>query len=220
MAERSIPLFPLPLVLLPGAALPLHVFEPRYRRMLVDVQAADGRFVIVRKPEGVAEAAIPGGTIACVARVGDVQPLPDGRANLVVSGERRVRIERIRTDLSSYLVAEVTEYDDVPENSGELRQVDEDVRGLFGRVAQAARTIAEDRDPPPVLPPEPEALAFAIGALVDIDLDDRQALLDSRSALARLRAMERLLSTAVTRIEQRAATHEKAKSNGKGPHPH
>lgn len=217
---RRAPLFPLPLVLLPGATVPLHIFEPRYRRMLVDVRAADGRFVVVRKPDGVAEAALPAGTVACVARLGEVQTLPDGRSNVLVSGDRRVRLERVVEGDAPYLVAEVESYDDVPEDPASLRAVDETVRTLFGRVAQAARTISEDRDPPPVLPPEPEALAFAIGSLVDIELDDRQALLDSRSALARLRAMERLLSNVVGRIERRAETHEKSKSNGKGPHPH
>lgn len=217
---RRVPLFPLPLVLLPGATIPLHIFEPRYRRMLVDVQAADGRFAIVRKPEGVEEGELPAGTVACVARIGDVQQLPDGRANILVSGDRRVRVERVLDDAAPYLVAEVESYDDVPEDPASLHAVDGTVRELFTRVAEAARTIADDRDPPPVLPPEPESLAFAIGSLVDIDLDDRQALLDSRSALARLKAMERLLANVVDRIERRAATHEKAKSNGKGPYPH
>ena len=36
------PMFPLGMVLVPGGVLPLHVFEPRYRRMIIDILAADG----------------------------------------------------------------------------------------------------------------------------------------------------------------------------------
>ena len=38
MFDRNpIPLFPLPVVVFPGQIVPLHIFEPRYKRMLADV---------------------------------------------------------------------------------------------------------------------------------------------------------------------------------------
>ena len=43
---RDLPIFPLPLVLFPGAVQPLHIFEPRYRRLLADSLAGDRRFGI------------------------------------------------------------------------------------------------------------------------------------------------------------------------------
>ena len=44
--SRELPIFPLPLVLFPGTTQPLHVFEPRYRRLLADCLAGDKRFGI------------------------------------------------------------------------------------------------------------------------------------------------------------------------------
>ena len=38
------PMFPLGTVLLPGMALPLHLFEPRYRQLIQDVLDGDGTF--------------------------------------------------------------------------------------------------------------------------------------------------------------------------------
>ena len=47
-----LPLFPLSVVLFPGNPLPLHIFEPRYRRMLADCLAADRRFGITPARRG------------------------------------------------------------------------------------------------------------------------------------------------------------------------
>ena len=45
--NQTIPLFPLPLVVFPGQALPFHIFEPRYREMLADVREAQGQGEVV-----------------------------------------------------------------------------------------------------------------------------------------------------------------------------
>jgi Lon protease-like protein len=150
-----LPLFPLPLVLFPGAALPLHVFEPRYRRLLADVRAADGRFGIVLA--GDARGPAPG-LVGCVAAVRDVEPLPDGRSNLVVEGRERFAVARVVEADAPYLVAEVAPYDDAPEDDaavGALAAATARVRTLFARVARAARAIADDVSPVPDLPGDP-----------------------------------------------------------------
>ena len=96
--ERSLdalPLFPLPqVVLFPEAVLPLHVFEPRYRTMLRDCLARHGALAVVQIVPGEDEHGRP--RIAEVSGAGVIvehQPLPDGRANIVVLGQARVRLE-------------------------------------------------------------------------------------------------------------------------------
>src|ERR1041385_8074805 len=79
-----LPLFPLKIVLFPGALRPLHIFEPRYRRLLTDVWAGDHRFGLL--PPGEHGGLPAPGTIGCVALVRAVPPLGDGRSNIVVSG--------------------------------------------------------------------------------------------------------------------------------------
>jgi Lon protease-like protein len=214
-----LPLFPLPLVLFPGAAQPLHVFEPRYRRMLADVQAADGRFGLVAA-SGADAAAPPRGRVGCVAQVRDVEALPDGRSNLVVDGGARFAIVGLVDAGTPYLVADVEPYDDVPDSDAgpdALREAAARVRALFERVARAARAIADDAGPAPALPDDPAEVAFAVAARVEFDLAARQRLLASRSAMGRLDDVADLLGRAVANVEERAATHERARSNGHGP---
>ena len=58
---QRLPIFPLGMVLFPGTAVPLHLFEPRYRQMLTDVREGDSRFGILCGVPGVAERALPPG---------------------------------------------------------------------------------------------------------------------------------------------------------------
>ena len=96
-------LFPLPsTVLLPRTILPLHVFEPRYRRMLDDVMAGDGLIgVILLKPgeQGQTFQQPPLHSIGGLGKVMDVTRLPDGRSNLILLGLSRFEVrEEIEVD--------------------------------------------------------------------------------------------------------------------------
>ena len=217
-APRRLPLFPLPLVLFPGAPLPLHVFEPRYRRLLADSLSGDRRFGVVLRPEGLAETELPTGHVGCVARVESAEPLPDGRSNVLVVGERRFALERLIETEAPYHVAMVSDFEDAPgDDAVELASLDVRVRELFGRVGRAARTLADERDTLPYLPPEPAQLSFAVASVIDLDVTRRQRLLASRSPAGRLRELELVLGAALGTLEQRAEVHARARGNGLGP---
>jgi Lon protease-like protein len=222
VVTMQIPLFPLPLVLLPGARLPLHIFEPRYRQMLGDILGESGahEFGIVFRPDGVAERDIPAGHIGCIAHVERSERLPDGRANVFVTGTRRFRLERFLDADRLYHVGEVSGFDDAVESPEELAPAADRLRELFHRVGTAARALADDADALPALPDDPAHLAFAIAAVIDMDAPTRQRLLSSRSPAERLRDVDALLSPAVDTLEQRAVVHARAKSNGHGPSSH
>lgn len=216
-SPARLPLFPLPLVLFPGATLPLHVFEPRYRALLADCVRGDGRFGIVLSAGD--ERPLPG-QVGCVAELRDVRALPDGRANILVEGAERFAIARLVASDSAYLVAEVQPWTDAPEPDAHeaLRTLDAGTREAFQRVARAARAIADDDDPIPELPSDPGALSFAIAAAVELELGRRQRLLASRSAVERLREVHELLARALPGAEMRAAVHVGARRNGHGPY--
>lgn len=101
-ALSAIPIFPLPqVVLFPQAVLPLHVFEPRYRAMIRDCLATHGAIVIAQLVGGEDEHGRP--RIAPIAGGGIVlehQPLPDGRVNIIVLGQERLRLEELPPDTS------------------------------------------------------------------------------------------------------------------------
>jgi ATP-dependent Lon protease len=88
-----VPVFPLPhVVLFPDAVLPLHIFEPRYRKMLADCLAGSGALVIAQIDRNdTARIA----DVAGAGRIVDHQQLPDGRSNIVVAGCARVRLDAI-----------------------------------------------------------------------------------------------------------------------------
>ena len=218
MTLENLPLFPLPLVLFPGVAIPLHIFEPRYRAMLSDCLNGDKRFGIVRLPEGVAEIEIAPGTVGCLAEIVDTESLADGRSNIVVRGLERFTFESFVASPHDYHVCRASELDDQFEIGGELESLAAHVREVFQRVGRAARTLSDDPEPLPQLPDDPAILSFAIGAMIDIDLDTRQALLASRSPLERLRRLDALLSAALGSIVGRAQVHTLAKSNGRSSH--
>jgi Lon protease-like protein len=208
-----LPLFPLPLVLFPGATLPLHIFEPRYRQLLADCSAGDRRFGIVLTEEGGAPA-----HVGCVAMLQSSEALADGRSNIVVTGGERFAIERMVPSDRLYGVAEIADYVDEPEPDAPLAAAAARVRAAFSRVARAARTIADSGAELPSLPDEPALVSFTVASLIDLDLAARQRLLVSRSARDRLTRIEELLARALEPIESRAVVHARAKSNGTGPH--
>ena len=94
--SRLVPVFPLPnVVLFPGVVCPLHVFEPRYREMVTDVLAGERLIALaLLRPgwEAEYEGAPAVHEVACVGRVAAAEPLRDGRFNILVQGEERVRI--------------------------------------------------------------------------------------------------------------------------------
>jgi Lon protease-like protein len=218
---QLLPIFPLPLVLFPGAPLPLHIFEPRYREMLADCRRGDGRFGIVLTHGG-PEREIPPGHVGCVAELQEVQPLPDGRANVLVEGAERFALEEFVDSPAAYHVGAVRPYEDepAPGDADALRRLDSRVRELFARVARAARAIKDDAEAVPALPADPALVSFRIASLIDLDNDARQRLLVSRSAGGRLREIESLLAGAVDALEDRAVVHARARSNGHGPTGH
>lgn len=97
----KIPLFPLDLVLLPGAALPLHIFEERYKEMIGECLQCQGEFGMVRaRREGLS-------IIGCTATIVTVMhSYPDGRLDIFCRGERRFEIESL-VEGRSFLEAEV-----------------------------------------------------------------------------------------------------------------
>jgi Lon protease-like protein len=109
-SRRLVRLFPLPnIVLLPETTLSLHVFEPRYRRLLADALESD-RLIGMQllKPDDPGDAARPAVyPIGCAGEVVDRETLEDGRSNILLRGVFRYRIETERATDAPYRVAEV-----------------------------------------------------------------------------------------------------------------
>jgi Lon protease-like protein len=212
---RELPIFPLPLVLFPHVPLPLHIFEPRYRRMLADVRAANNLFGLSYFDPSAGIDSPPIGHVGCATEVVEVQSLPDGRSNILTMGLVRYRVEEYVERGDPYLFARVRFFEDEEEDAHLLAKQADEVAAVFRRIARAMRTISGDRSAPPELPEDqPERLSFLVAAVIEMDAPAKQELLELRSTSRRLRRLYNLLSQAVESYEGRAHVHEVSKSNG------
>ena len=200
MSER-LPLFPLGTVLVPGLVLPLHLFEPRYRRLLDDLLALpepQRRFGVVAIREG-REVGEDGARalheVGTVASLRQVERYEDGRADTVSVGTTRFRLRDLLDDGSPYLVGDVEEIDDGGDEDPEAAVLATTVRSLFGDyLGVLADVVAEgvgvDLD---AVPDDATTLSWVVAATTLLDLPERQALLAAPGTADRLRAEAHLL---------------------------
>jgi Lon protease-like protein len=212
----ELPIFPLSVVLFPGVPLPLHIFEPRYRQMLTDIQAGNNLFGLSYFDASTTEKEIPpAGHIGCVAEVTETQPMPDGRSNILTIGLIRYRIEEYVERGDPYLVARVSFFEDEDEDSAALRESSREVAESFTRIARAVRTINDERARlPDISDTEPQRLSFLVAAAMEVDSDVKMELLELRSTSQRLSRLREMLNRALSNYEERARVHELAKGNG------
>ncbi len=212
MSSR-LPIFPLPAVLFPGTPLPLHIFEPRYKRMLADCLAADRCFGITPVPP--ARDVPEPGTVGCVAEVRVNQELPDGRSNIVVLGGSRFVLARLLDESLPYLVAQVHTFDDDPDTQPASDETTT-VRALFARYFAGLRQLNDVEPEEPVLPDDPLSLSFQVAGAIECDPGVKHRLLAERSTVRRFKALLLLLPVLTSGVESALKVHRRAHTNGKG----
>src|SRR5688572_23291062 len=208
-----LPIFPISVVLFPGTPLPLHIFEPRYRRMLADCLAGDRRFGIT--PMGKDDRMPDSGTVGCIAEIRVNQELPDGRSNIIVfGGERFVLTSPVSGD-APYHVAMVQTFEDEP---GSEPQDDSPVRlrQLFTGYYALLRQLNDVEPEDPSLPDEALALSFHVAAALDCDPGVKQRLLVERSTARRVQALLMLIPILTAGVDSALRVHRRAHTNGRG----
>ncbi len=140
---RVVPIFPLADVLLiPGAFLPLHIFEPRYRALVADCLAGEKMLAMALPLPGHPDAAAPPVHPVCgLGRIVRHEAYPDGRSDIVLAGLTRMRIEReLTTDLPYRQVVATPVIDELPEDGVDLAP---DAHALLDRLPLGSDARAE-----------------------------------------------------------------------------
>ena len=206
MAEEAveIPIFELPLVLLPGELVPLHIFEERYKAMIGHCLDTGEPFGIVfRDPSAGAR------RIGCEARITEVtERFDDGRLNIVVTGERPFRVLD-RHEAGSYPAGEVEPLQNPPAQTDSGREAASRARSGF---AELVERIGGERP----LEAELEALdSYGLAAKVELPTDTKQHLLELRSEPERMKVLAAALDALVKTVSRSTEIAERARMNGK-----
>ncbi|MFA4929982.1 MAG: LON peptidase substrate-binding domain-containing protein [Patulibacter sp.] len=202
MSERDpdLPLFPLGIVALPGEALPLHLFEERYKDLGARCIAEDREFGIVLVDSDGPR------TVGCAVRVTEVlQEFDDGRLDILTRGTRPFRVieEHHRHSYASAVVEFL---------SDESEALDHDAAAA---VRQAYASLANQATEHEVTPADlMAASAYDLAASVEFAPEAKQQLLEARSENARLHQLLSLLRAALKRLEFADLAQVRGASNG------
>lgn len=208
MAE-TLPLFPLGTVLMPGTPLPLHVFEPRYRQLTIDlvtgsVPGKEFGVIAVREGWTPDRDGIRGlHRVGCTAELRDVRKLSDGRFDIVTRGIRRFRLLALDSESHPYLMGTVEwlpdardDADDADDTGGHLGGLVKAARAAHRRYCATAWQSDEWREPATDI--APDNLAHLLAADCLLPMRDRQLLLEQTRPAHRLRMVHALLCRETT----------------------
>jgi len=199
----KIPLFPLDVVLFPGAALPLHIFEDRYKMMVAGCLERKEPFGVVRaRNEGLA-------VIGCTATVVTVlQRYSDGRMDILCEVADRFEIEMLDNS-RAYLQAEVDTFQD---DGGEASRRDrEQCVALHLEVTELA---SGDTNPASLQLDLDQPISLMLAWMLPVDLDFKQALLGCRSDAERTAKLLSFYNAVLPKLRRGAQTSRTAGRNG------
>jgi Lon protease-like protein len=200
----ELPIFELPVVILPGELLPLHIFEERYKRMIGHCLENAEPFGIVFRDEG-------GNAhrIGCMARVTEVlERFEDGRMNVVVAGEQPFKVLE-RFEAQDFPAGEVVPIETSDEPEEEDQEAASRAREAF---AQLVKRVSGE--PPDAGELEAED-SYGIAARVELPPETKQALLEQRSEPDRMRMLGNALRSLVAALARSNEIAERARMNGK-----
>jgi ATP-dependent Lon protease len=204
MRPERIPLFPLNVVLLPGAELPLHIFEPRYRAMVKDCLEEKSEFgMLLSMPKGLARVGCTAEIRAVVKRYGD------GRMDILTVGRAPFRVLELFQE-NPLLEGQVDYLEDreTGANPGIQRQLVE----LF----EACHTLIFDDYPKNLQDAAPEELSYLVAATLPMELLWKQQILELRSEADRQERLVTYLREWAPHLQKRGVVRQRAGGNGHG----
>ena len=204
MRPERIPLFPLNVVLLPGADLPLHIFEPRYREMVKNCLEEKSEFgMLLALPKGVAK-------VGCTAEILEVaKRYPDGRMDIVTVGRIPFRVVEL--------------FSEDPLWEGQVDYLED--RGVCGNpvlqrqlveLYEACYTLLFEDYPKNLEGAPAEELSYLIASTLPMDLLWKQQILELRSEEDRQERLVGYLREWAPHLQNNKVMKQRAGGNGHG----
>jgi len=194
-----LPLFPLDVVLFPGAPLPLHIFEPRYKELVAECLAHKTPFGMIRARES---ALAEVGCTAVILKV--TKTYEDGRIDIHTEGGQRFEIKQLNQE-RSFLRGRVVYLEDEPSHvsKSETDTVIELHQQLFevlGQPVEVEKTYA--------------SLSFQLAHELPVDLDFKQSILEMKSEAERIETLIEYYRSTIPKVEKTMHARDKASGNG------
>jgi Lon protease-like protein len=202
MRPDRIPLFPLNVVLLPGAELPLHIFEPRYREMVKNCLEDKSEFgMLLSLPKGLAR-------VGCTAEILHVaKRYHDGRLDILTVGRAPFRVVELFQQ-NPLLEGHVDYLDD--REMADPQRIQRELVELF----EACHTLIFDDYPKNLEGCVPENLSYLVAATLPMDLLWKQQILELRSEADRQERLVAYLREWAPHLQKAGASRQRAAGNG------
>jgi ATP-dependent Lon protease len=204
MTPARIPLFPLDIVLFPGQAMPLHIFEPRYRemtRLCINMQSPFG----VINVSGVKLAQT--GCSAMIAKV--LKEYEDGRSDILTAGQSAFQLIHTHND-KLYMEADVEYLEE------DFTGVDSAISSRLEQLCNQCHHLLYGEDAPRFETEGGISLAYHVASELPIDVAIRQRLLEIRCEAERQVRLVAHLTDWYPQLQQREHVRGKAAGNGHG----
>lgn len=204
MKPTRIPLFPLDVVLLPGMALPLHIFEPRYKLMIGRCLNEAIEFgVILAADKGIAR-------VGCTAEIAQkLKDYPDGRMDIMTEGRSVFHLLKLLEE-KEYYEAQV----DYP--AEDVVPLDARREARMTQLFQQAHLLLAGQEWAVADTDTDISLAYRMAARLPLELAEKQELLEMRAEAARQDFLLRWLAAFLPQLERRARIRRRAGGNGHG----
>lgn len=204
MRPDRIPLFPLNVVLFPGEHLPLHIFEPRYRRMVRECLETSSPFgMLLALPDGVVR-------VGCSAEILHVtKRYEDGRMDILTVGRHPFRILEVDTGdpLLQGHVDYLDDRDSVLDPHKQKELVD---------LYEACYTLLIEGVPKALDDTYGELLSYAVASALPMDLLWKQQILELRSEAERQDRLLGYLREWARHLQKVEAIHQRGGGDGHG----
>jgi ATP-dependent Lon protease len=204
MGPERIPLFPLNVVLLPGASLPLHIFEPRYKEMVKTCLEEKTEFgMLLALPKGVAK-------VGCTAEILEVvKRYPDGRMDILTVGRAPFRVVELFEE-NPLLEGQV----DYLEDRGAARNPV--VQRQLVELYEACHTLLFEDYPKNLEGAPTDELSYLVASTLPMDLLWKQQILELRSEEDRQERLVGYLREWAPHLQDKKVMRRRAGGNGHG----
>jgi Lon protease-like protein len=203
-SDVVVPIFPLPdVTFFPHTLLPLHVFEARYRAMVIDALERDRRLAVVKLKPGYEATYAGKPEVHPVAGLGEIvscERLATGRYNILLRGESRVRLEQELASDTLYRIVRARRLPDA-EPAGDVAPALARIREACGRLLTALARPADLLDTALADGQPAGAIADRVAAAVLPDADVRQRLLETLDVRTRVATVADALEALVKELK-------------------